>query len=55
MPTKTLANRYGTQVVVALYSRDGKDSSVLKLRAANDILNSLIRLEIDRGCRCKPM
>lgn len=35
------------------YSRDGEDSRVLELRAANDILNSLIRLKVDRGCGWK--
>jgi hypothetical protein len=34
----------------SLYSRDGKDSCVLELRAANDFLNGFIRLKVDRGC-----
>ena len=36
-----------------LYSRDGKDSRVFELRATDDLLNSLIRLKIDCGGRCK--
>jgi len=37
----------------SLYLRDGKDSRVLELRAANDLLNGLIRLKVDRGCSWK--
>ena len=35
------------------YLRDGKDSRVLELRTANNFLNGLIRLEVDRGCSWK--
>jgi hypothetical protein len=34
-----------------LYSRDGKDGCIFELRNTNDLLNGLIRLEVDRGRR----
>ena len=37
----------------SLYSRDGKDGRMLELRAANNLLNGLIRLKVDRGCSWK--
>jgi hypothetical protein len=49
---KTLAKIYELS---SLYSRDSKDSRVLELGAANDLLNSLIRLEVNRRCRWKSM
>ena len=48
--SKDLDNKYKLS---SLYSRDGKDSRVLELRAPNDLLNGLICLKVDRGCSWK--